>query len=495
MDGAVLDRESRLRTLCHMLLCHSCNEPNTDTARYCSSCGARLEAAPGGTPGARKTVTVVFADIVESTSLVERLEPETAQRVLDRFFDCMRDVVERHGGRVEKFIGDAVMAVFGVPVVHEDDALRAVRAAVGMREALARLNGELDGTLGVSIQMRIGVATGEVVTGDPSSGKAFVTGDAVNVAARLQAAGTPGDVLVGGSTYRLIRNAVSSEPLGPVELKGKTEAVDVHRLLGLTAPAQGRRAGRGLRGPSTRARPSLRAVDGGLARPRLQARDDHRRCRCREVPPSSGVPEHADRRRGGRRRTLPPLRRGHHVLAAEGGDRPGRRASRGRDRRRGSCAHPRTAARRSRRRPRHRAGRGDDRHRRCGTRAQGHHVGGRKAHRGGRAETPTDRRARRHPVGRGEVPRSRGTHRPRTRRHAATRLVHGTAGTARRSTFVDTPGRSLEHRLPEAALRRRLGTAHRDAAGRRHTRRRAPASASWRHRTACRSSSRRWSRC
>ena len=105
----------------------------------------RLEAAPGGTPGARKTVTVVFADIVESTSLVERLEPETAQRVLDRFFDSMRDVVERHGGRVEKFIGDAVMAVFGVPVLHEDDARRAVRAAVGMREALARLNDELDG--------------------------------------------------------------------------------------------------------------------------------------------------------------------------------------------------------------------------------------------------------------------------------------------------------------------------------------------------------------
>ncbi len=215
--------------------CPTCNETNAEGARFCSSCGARLTEPAPGAVGARKVVTVVFADVVESTSLVERLEPETARRVLDRYFDCMREVLERHGGRVEKFIGDAVMAVFGVPVLHEDDARRAVRAAAEMHEALVRLNGELERTLGVSIQMRIGVATGEVVTGDPSSGKAFVTGDAVNVAARLQAAGSPGDVLIGASTYRLVRNVVSAEPLGPMQLKGKTEAVGVHRLVDLAA--------------------------------------------------------------------------------------------------------------------------------------------------------------------------------------------------------------------------------------------------------------------
>jgi class 3 adenylate cyclase len=239
MDAAVLDRESRLRTLCHMRRCYSCNEPNAEAARFCSSCGARLETVASAV-GARKTVTVVFADIVESTSLVERLEPETAQRVLDRFFDRMREVIERHGGRVEKFIGDAVMAVFGVPVLHEDDAERAVRAAGAMRDALERLNEELEATLGVAIQMRTGVATGEVVTGDPATGKAFVTGHAVNVAARLETAAAPGEVLVDASTHRRVRDTLATEPLGPVLLKGKTDAIEVHRLLAVDARDSGR---------------------------------------------------------------------------------------------------------------------------------------------------------------------------------------------------------------------------------------------------------------
>jgi class 3 adenylate cyclase len=220
--------------------CHLCNELNAESARFCSSCGTRLETVAGGAVGARKTVTVVFADIVESTSLVERLEPETVQRVLDRFFDCMREVIERHGGRVEKFIGDAVMAVFGVPSLHEDDADRAVRAAAAMRSALEQLNAELGPRLGVEVRMRIGVATGEVVTGDPSSGKAFVTGDAVNVAARLEAAAAPGEVLLDESTRRRARSALTIEPLGPVLLKGKADAVDVHRLLAIDARGSGR---------------------------------------------------------------------------------------------------------------------------------------------------------------------------------------------------------------------------------------------------------------
>ena len=124
----------------------------------------------------------MFADVVGSTSLVERLEPESARRVLDRYFEVMHAIVERHGGTVEKYIGDALMAVFGIPTLHEDDALRAVRAAEDMRDALTALNDELGGSFGVTVDMRIGVATGEVVARDPALGQAFVTGDAVNVA-------------------------------------------------------------------------------------------------------------------------------------------------------------------------------------------------------------------------------------------------------------------------------------------------------------------------
>ncbi len=151
------------------------------------------------------------------------------------------------------------MAVFGVPVLHEDDARRAVRAAVGMREALARLNEELEGTLGAPLQMRIGVATGEVVTGDQSRGKAFVTGDAVNVAARLQAAGAPGEVLIGDSTHRLVRNVVRAEPLGPMQLKGKSEVVDRPSTRRPRFVAAGPAAGVGVRRPSTRSSTFSRA--------------------------------------------------------------------------------------------------------------------------------------------------------------------------------------------------------------------------------------------
>ena len=143
--------------------------------------------------GARKTVTVVFADVVSSTALVDRLEPESTRQVLDRFYEAMRRVVESHGGTVEKFIGDAVMAVFGIPVLHEDDALRAARTGMAMHEALARLNVELERTLGVTIAMRVGLEAGEVVTGDPAQGLEFVTGDPVIVAQRLETSAEPGE--------------------------------------------------------------------------------------------------------------------------------------------------------------------------------------------------------------------------------------------------------------------------------------------------------------
>jgi class 3 adenylate cyclase/tetratricopeptide (TPR) repeat protein len=185
----------------------------------------------------RKTVTVVFADVTGSTALGERLDPESMRGVMSRYFDEMRAAVERHGGTVEKFIGDAVMAVFGVPVVHEDDALRAVLAAEGMREVLGTLNVELERDWGARLEIRVGINTGEVVAGDPSSGQSFVTGDTVNVAARLEQAAEPGDVLIGEATHRLVRDAVVVKPLDPLELKGKAERVPAFRLLDATPGA------------------------------------------------------------------------------------------------------------------------------------------------------------------------------------------------------------------------------------------------------------------
>jgi class 3 adenylate cyclase/tetratricopeptide (TPR) repeat protein len=182
-------------------------------------------------------VTVVFCDVTGSTAMGERLDPESLRRVMSRYFAEMRTALERHGGTVEKFIGDAVMAVFGVPAIHEDDALRAVRAAAEMREALEVLNKELERDHGVSLAARIGVNTGEVVAGDDAD--TLVTGDAVNVAARLEQAAEPGTVLIGEETLRLVRDAVVAEPVPPLEVKGKTEPLAAFRLVEVTAGVAG----------------------------------------------------------------------------------------------------------------------------------------------------------------------------------------------------------------------------------------------------------------
>jgi tetratricopeptide (TPR) repeat protein len=149
---------------------------------------------------------------------------------MTRYFDAMRGELERHGGVIEKFIGDAVMAVFGLPRLHEDDALRAVRAAAGMQAALEELNGELQRVYGVQLANRTGVNTGEVVAGDPATGQRLVTGDAVNVAARLEQAAGEREVLLGGLTYRLVQDHVDVEEVEPLALKGKSEPVPAYRL-------------------------------------------------------------------------------------------------------------------------------------------------------------------------------------------------------------------------------------------------------------------------
>ena len=224
------------------------------------SCGAALGA---GGAEARKTVTVIFADLVGSTTLGERLDPESLRRVVSRYFEEMSAIVERHGGSVEKFIGDAIMAVFGIPQLHEDDALRAVRAAAEMRRRLPALNEELEASWGVSLESRIGVNTGQVVVGDAPGGQRLVTGDAVNVAARLEQTAGPGEIVIGPDTERLVRGAVEVEELAPLLLKGKGEPFRAFRLTDVPADAL---PTRGLDGPMVGREMELRLLELELAR-------------------------------------------------------------------------------------------------------------------------------------------------------------------------------------------------------------------------------------
>jgi class 3 adenylate cyclase/tetratricopeptide (TPR) repeat protein len=184
---------------------------------------------------------VLFSDLSGSTALGDERDPEVVRQLMVRYFESMSDVVSRFGGTTEKFIGDAVMAVFGVPQVHEDDALRAVQAAAAMRDALAGLNDEFERDWGVRIAVRTGVNTGEVMAGDPGRGESFVSGDAVNVAARLEQAADAGEILLGDFTYRLARHGVSAEELGPLDVKGKSEPVTAWRVLDVaTVPGAAR---------------------------------------------------------------------------------------------------------------------------------------------------------------------------------------------------------------------------------------------------------------
>jgi len=211
-------------------ICPNCGEENPERFRVCGYCGTQL------TPevlaqDVRKTVSVVFCDLKASTELGEKLDSESLRDLLNVYFTAMGAPLERHGGVVEKYIGDAIMAVFGLPRQHEDDALRAVRAAAEMGHALDRVNEQLEDTWGVRLENRTGVNTGEVVAGDLAAGQRLVTGDTVNTAARLEQAAPAGGVLIGESTYRLVRHAVEVVPEEPLELKGKSERVPAYRLV------------------------------------------------------------------------------------------------------------------------------------------------------------------------------------------------------------------------------------------------------------------------
>src|SRR3954453_6391577 len=222
------------------LRCPSCSTPYTDGQKFCMEGGTPLGgAAPpppapetpsrrvqnSALPEERRWVTVLFADISGYTAMAERMDAELVKAMVDRCLRRMGEVVERFGGTVDKYIGDNVMAIFGAPVAHEDDAERAVRAALGMHEAIAEIDPELS--------LRVGLNTGDVLAGSVAEGGFTVIGDTVNVAARLQAAAEIGSITVGERTARATGDAVEYRELEPLRLKGKAEPVPAFEAIGL----------------------------------------------------------------------------------------------------------------------------------------------------------------------------------------------------------------------------------------------------------------------
>jgi len=252
-----------------LIVCPNCGTVNPRTARFCIECGTRLQPvgdntaplptvteppvgvarpASNGTaaarsdvllpPEERRVVTVMFADITGSTPLADRLDPEDMRAILTGYFNLMTEQIRKHGGTVEKYIGDAVMAVFGSPIAHEDDPDRAIRAALDMHAALNEFNEQRQAVDPEAnrLQMRIGINTGEVAIPDSNSYQRqdfLITGDAVNVAARLQQAATPDTILVGERTYLATREVFDFRPIAPLRLKGKPEPILARVVQGL----------------------------------------------------------------------------------------------------------------------------------------------------------------------------------------------------------------------------------------------------------------------
>src|ERR1022692_2507281 len=210
-----------------MSTCSSCGTENPDGQRFCGECGIAL-SVPGEVR--RRLITVLYCDMVGSTELGERLDTERLRKVLDRYFGAMRAAIQHHGGTVEKFIGDAVAGTFGIPEAHEDDALRAVRAALEMQEAAAEIDAEIDDP-GVPMVVRIAIHCGEAFADEAAATQGRIAGDVFNTAARLQAVAEPGDVVVSATAERMLRRRVNFAALGPIELKGKAKPVGAYRVL------------------------------------------------------------------------------------------------------------------------------------------------------------------------------------------------------------------------------------------------------------------------
>ncbi len=224
--------------------CPECGADNPGGAKFCMECGAALSAtaqpearaapAAESPPEERRQATVLFADLSGYTAAAERMDPEAVKALVDRTLRVLGEEIERFGGSIDKFIGDNVMGVFGAPVAHEDDPQRAVRAGLAMQEAMSGANRQSREKYGVGFSLRVGINSGEVMAGAVGD-RYTVMGDAVNVAARLQAAGRPESVTVGESTYGASREAISYERLEPLRLKGKEEPVPAWEATGVLA--------------------------------------------------------------------------------------------------------------------------------------------------------------------------------------------------------------------------------------------------------------------
>ena len=226
-----------------MLACPSCGRDNPPDARFCNSCGAPLGAAPT-VRKERKFATALFADLVGSTSLAEHEDPEVVQSVVGRTFDRLATEIGRYEGFLEKFMGDAVLAVFGIPRAHEDDAERAVRVALEMQAVLSELNRGFAAEGKPTLAMRIGIEAGEVLVDvERVSGPRdrMLTGDAVNTAARLEASAEPGQIVVGPAVYASTKDVIEYREMDPLTLKGKAEPVPAWRALRIKAKTRGER--------------------------------------------------------------------------------------------------------------------------------------------------------------------------------------------------------------------------------------------------------------
>jgi class 3 adenylate cyclase/tetratricopeptide (TPR) repeat protein len=228
-----------------MRACSSCGGENPENAKFCLHCGAPLEEAAAPTRMERKFATALFADLVGSTALAEEQDPEIVQSVVGRTFDRLSQEIERYGGHLEKFMGDAVLAVFGIPKAHEDDPERAVRAALEMLAVLSELNHGFSSEGRPQLAMRIGIEAGEVLVDlERTSGPRdrMLTGDAVNTAARLQTAAEPGHIVVGPTVYAAVKDVIELAELPPLTLKGKAEPVPAWEAR--SVPAKRRRGER-----------------------------------------------------------------------------------------------------------------------------------------------------------------------------------------------------------------------------------------------------------
>ena len=234
-----------------MQACLRCGYSNPDSAKFCANCGNALEQARP-VEGERRFATVLFADVARSTSIAEQLDPEDWAVIMNGAFGFMNAAVSAYGGTVSRLMGDAVLALFGAPVAHEDDGERAVRAAIDMQDAAMRYSERVRRQHGIEFDLRIGINTGTAVlafVGDAIKTEYTAMGDAANVAARLQSAADPGTVLISADTYKLVHALFEFRPRGRIEMKGKAEPVESYEVLGIKVAPGPTRGLEGLSSP------------------------------------------------------------------------------------------------------------------------------------------------------------------------------------------------------------------------------------------------------